>query len=698
MALRSQKRKTNLAQVTLRLLAGPFLRNGLASTWRFWLPRVLLIAGLTLWIYGPVFHGDWLLDDRWYLTDNPLMNGWGGLWKFWFQPGSWVEYYPIGETVMWLEWQLWGDHALGYHLANVGLHLVSALLVWHLLSKIGLRLAWLGGLIFAIHPVQVESVACISELKNTLSLPPFLLAMCAWIDYEEHGRRRDYLWALGLFLVAMLIKITPAPFPAMILLYAWWKRGRIQGNDLKACAPFVIVSLVLVFMTIWAGQRYEEMGHGHPEAIFMGGFFRRLALSGLNLCFYFSQSFLPVVLTPFHPKWTVDPHRIVQFLPWLVFGAAFYWFWTKRRTWGKHVLLGTGFFVLGVAPFLGFHTISYMSFTWVLDHLLYFPLIGLIGLVVAGLGRMETQFSSFARSCGRGIIVAVVVLMVWKGHAYAGLFTNEEVLWDDTLQRDPGSWLAHDDLGGYFIRNNRFPEALAQLNEAVRLKPDFDQAHYNLGIALDKTGHAAEALEEYRKALALNPDNEKVYDNLGAIEKRNGNLANAENLFTHALQLNPSDAVAYLDLGDILLQTGRLPQAIDLFKQALELNPDVAQLHYNLGSALLATGQLLQAVEQFETAVALDPGFAPAHENLGVTLARSGRVPEAIEQFQAVLQINPAYAAARDNLGLALAQAGRIPEAMEQFQQALRANPNDAFARQCLVKLQSLSSGAPAKP
>ena len=178
-----------------------------------WL-QAALIATATLWVFSPAFHGTWLMDDGLYVLENPLQHDPARLWKTWFVPGSFIEYYPMEETVRWAQWQLWGAEPLGYHLTNVGLQIVSALLVWRLLAKLGLRLAWIGGLIFAVHPVQVESVAWIAELKNLLSLTPFLLAMAAWIDFEERRDARDYWLALGLFLVAMLCKISAAPFPA----------------------------------------------------------------------------------------------------------------------------------------------------------------------------------------------------------------------------------------------------------------------------------------------------------------------------------------------------------------------------------------------------------------------------------------------------------------------------------------------------
>lgn len=617
--------------------------------------RALVIAAAGFWVFSPAFQGNWIWDDGWYIATNPLLHNMTGLWKFWFQPGSWVEYYPLEETVQWMQWRLWDNDTLGYHLTNVFLHVVNALLVWRLLNKFGLHLAWLGGLLFAVHPAQVESVAYISELKNTLSLPFFLLASCFWIDYEKHRQKRDYQWALGLFLAGMLCKITLAPFPVLILLYAWWKRGRIDGKDLKASAPFFVISLVLGYMTIWAGQHYEEMGHARPYLVSLGGFFSRLVLAEETLAFYFSRSFLPIDYLPAYPKWQVNPYSPINYLPWLIVTGCLCWLWKKRRGWGRHALLGLGFFFLTLAPFLGFVAISYMSFTWVMDHFLYLPLIGLIGLVVAGLGDLEARFPT-DRPYVMGGVTIVIALMAMESHALSGLFVHDEVLWRYTLQRNPTCWLAHENLGSDLIDQERFPEAIAQYQEVLLLNPDYSDGHYNMGVALEKIGQVTAAQEQYRQALRLDPGNGK----------------------------------AYMNLAGGLLKTGNVTEALAQFAKAVEFLPDLAQLRYDWGSALLRTGNFPAAIEQLNIAVKLDPQMAQAHENLGSALAQSGRLSEAIEQFEAALQINPAYAAARDNLGLALAQSGHIPEAVEQFRQALQLNPDDALARQNLARLQEL--------
>jgi Flp pilus assembly protein TadD len=543
-----------------------------------------VITAAVLWIYWSALHGDWLWDDDVGITKNPMTQSPTGLWSIWFEPGNQPDYYPVKSSVQWIQWHLWGMDTLGYHLTNVLLHIVGALLVWRLLSKFKLRLAWLGGLIFAVHPVQVESVAWIAELKNTLSLPPCLLAMCAYIDYEEHGKLQDYFVALGLFLVAILCKLSVILFPLVILLYAWWRRGRIGWNDLKVSAPFFVVSLLLGLIIIGSGiwdQRFNQPGH---EALPVGGPLARLVAAGLSLSFYFSKSFLPVGLLPIYPKWTVDPSLPVQYLPWLVLGGVIGWLWTKRHGWGRHALLGLGFFIINLAPCPGFipDPTTDMAFTWVMDHFLYLPIIGLIGLVVAGLGRMENQFPSSFRFYGIGLLAVVLTLLAFASHSYAKLFINEETLWTYELRYNPEAYPAHNNLGLALARKGRLSEAMVQFAQALQIKADDAEAHNNLGLALFQTGRAAEATEQYEQALQINPDY----------------------------------ADAHYNLANALLQADHFPEAIEQYQQALRINPDYVGAHNNLGVALYRTGRLSEAVDQLEQVVRLRPNDVSARNNL----------------------------------------------------------------------------------
>ncbi len=576
----------------------------------------LLIVAAGLWIFWPALHGDWLMDDDLYVTNNPLLRDLTGLGKIWFAPGSFIEYYPIEESALWMLWQLWSTDTLGYHLANIVLHILSALLVWRLLGKLGLRLAWLGGLLFVIHPMAVESVAWISELKNTLSLPPFLLAMCAYIDYENRGKRKDYFLALGLFLVAMLCKISMAAFPAIILLYAWWKRGRIRWSDLKASAPFLAISMALGVVTILAGGSFGQANHLHALAVPLGGFLSRLALVGLSISFYFAQFFWPMTPLPLYPQWSINPPSLMQFLPWPMLGGVFYWIWKKRESWGRHVLLGLGFFSINLAPFLGFISVSYMAFTWVMDHFLYIPMIGLIGLVVAGLGQVGNQLSASIRTCGMGVLAIVMALLTWESHWYAGKFVDQETLWAYTLQHNPDAWIVRYDWGVALVKAGRIPDAIVQYEESLRLSPLQPRPHNNLGSALVQVGRISDAMEQYQEALKLDPDFAEAHYNLSYTLIQSHQFPEAIEEAEKAIKLDPNYGDAYANMGATLLILNRFSDAIEPLQQALRVNPRNVNARYNFGSALLQTGHISEAIAQYEQALTINPNYTDAKKGL----------------------------------------------------------------------------------
>jgi tetratricopeptide (TPR) repeat protein len=685
MSKRSKKKKRNALETIpvvepMREMAGVLDSKPPGANGKLILLRAMLIVLAGLWVFWPALRGDWLWDDDRLITDNYQLRTWSGLWNIWFVPGSQWDYYPVEQTVLWLEWRLWHNETLGYHVITLVLHLLSALLVWRLLGKMGLRLAWLGGLLFAIHPVQVESAAWAAELKNTLSLPPLLLAMSFYLDYEERKKPRDYLLALALFGVALLCKLTVVMFPVVILLYAWWKRGRIGWSDLKTSAPFFVLSLAVGLVTILGGVWGRIFNHLAPGDMPAGGLAARLVLAGQELAFYFSKSILPIELLPVYPKWAIDPASPLHYLPWLVLGGVVWWLWTKRESWGRHALLGLGFFLINLMPCPGFIPAPNMGYAWTMDHFLYLPIIGLIGLVVAALGQMEERLAPTLRPVGVGMMAVVMALLAWESHSYAGLYINPETLWTYTLARNPEAWAAHNGLGVVLQRTGRIPEAIEQFEQALKLKPDYAEAHNNLGAALLQVGRVDEAMVQCQEALQLKPDYAEIYNNLGSAFLQKGQVDEAIVQCQKALEINPNDAAAHYSLGTLLLQTGRVAEAIGQFEQTLQLNPDLVEVHNSMGNALRQSGRVSEAMDQYEQALRLQPDDAEAHNNLGVVLLQSGRVPEAMDQCEQASRLKPDYAEAHYNLGNALLQAGRRAEAIAQYQEAVRLNPDYAEA------------------
>jgi tetratricopeptide (TPR) repeat protein len=670
------------------------LPNGLRP--QFLQAVLIVVAGF--WVYWPAAHGDFLWDDNVLITSNPLMKDPNGLWEIWSEPGILMDYYPITFTVQRFEWELWGMNPLGYHLTNIVLHIASALLVWRLFSKLGLRLAWWGGLLFAVHPVMVESVAWIAELKNTLSLPPLLLAMCAWIDYDREGKRSDYLAALGLFLVALLCKIAVVMLPLVILLYVWWKRDRIGWSDLKASAPFFILSLVFGMITIKTGVWAREFNHVEPQVIPAGGALGRLVLAGGEIAFDFSKSVLPIKLLPIYPKWTIDPSLPLQYLPWVVLIGVIAWLWVLRRSWGKHVLFGLGFFLINLLPCPGFIPAPNMGYAWVMDHFLYLPIIGLLGLVVAGLGRLDEELSRFACFWLIGTAAMVTVLLAFGSHVYAGMFSSSETLWTYAIERNPESWMAHANLGVALGRKNQIREAMEQFEMSLEIEPTFVSGHYDLGTALGRLDRLPESIREYETVIKLDPTNVEAYYDLGNILVRAHRPQDAADRFEKALQLNPRHAKAHYALGNLLSDSNHFPEAIDQYEKSLLTDPNNGAAHDALGNALLKTNQLQDAVDHYELALQLNPRDAEAMSNLGVISARVGRFPAALQLFETALQIDPNNLEARNNLGSVFLVTGRFQEAIAQYQAALRIKPDFASAQKNLARAQAMQKAQEQAP
>jgi len=691
MAKRSKNKKAPSQQTfpSKRVEAKETLSSKFAPViWKVLLRAAIIIAAV-FWIYWPSLRGGWLWDDDIYVTDNILLRNLAGLWKIWFQPGVIRDYYPLDFTVYWVQWHLWGMAPPGYHVTNVMLHLASSLLVWYLLSKFQLKLAWLGGLLFAIHPVQVESVAWISELKNTLSLPFFLLAMISWINYEKDKRSHDYFLSLALFLLAMLGKPTMAAFPLTLLLYAWWKRDRIDWKDVQVSAPFFLIALILGVVTVWFTQHDQPHVRGAQLAA-MEGIAPRMIVTGLVLPFVVWKMFVPLGLMPVYPGWIADFSSPAQLMPWPILAGVVWFLWTKRKSWGRHALLGLGFFLAMLAPVLFFVAANYITMTWSMDHLEYLSMIGLAGLIVAGLEQLNARMRSSVRILGIGALSLVMAWLAWQSHGYARIYAGPETLLNFTLKSNPLAWHANYNLGLIMMKTGRVEQSIDEFQQALKINPYYAKTYDSLGNALALAGRFPEAMEGYEQALSLKPDYAEAYFNLGDLQRKMGRVEEAAQQYQEALKIDPALYKAHYNLGNILLQTGQVPEAMEQYQEALKIAPDYAEAHYNLGNALMKSGRMLEAKDEFEQTLKLKPDYAEAHYGMGNALYVTGRAPEAIDQFEQALKLNPDLGEAHYNLGYALMQTNRIPEAIEQFKQALKLNPNDAGARANLEKLEAL--------
>ncbi|MBI5382257.1 MAG: tetratricopeptide repeat protein [Opitutae bacterium] len=694
-----------------------FLSAGSSFVRRHFFPTLglaaLLVAavGVAFW---PALRGQFIWDDDLHVTANPTIVGPLGLWEIWTTSAA--NYFPLVLTNFWLQHALWGLNPLPYHVVTLALHAASAVLLWRLLWRLDVPGAWLGAALWALHPVQVESVAWISELKNTQSALFYLLAIRAFVEWiDDDRRRRFYALALLGALLAILSKPSAAMLPLVLALCSWWRRGRLTWHDAAMLAPFFVLSALAAGWTIWeqkfhSGAVGPEWSQSWPE---------RGLIAGRALWFYLGKLVWPHPLIFIYPRWSLDARQLTAYLPLAAALGGLVAAWVFRHRGGRPVFLAVAYFVALLFPVLGFFDVYFFRYSFVGDHFQYLASIGPLALAGAGLARLGAGMPAWwqrARPVAAGVLLLGLATLSWR---QCSIYASRETLWRATVNANPDcvmAWLnladtlvrqnrhaeavatfeealrrrphdadAHNDLGGVLLLLGRPQEALPHLESAIRLRPDFAEGHDNLGNVLRALGRRTEAMAQYTEALRLNPNLASAHNNLGCELAERGQPAEALPHFATALRLKPDHAEAHDNLATALRELGRVPETLPHFVRALELRPAFTAARCRYAAALAAIGRTAEALTQLERAVALAPESAEAHHNLGTALAQSGRVAEAVAQFEAATRLAPDFASARLNLGLALCALQRWPDAIAQLEAAVRLVPDSAAAHSQLA-------------
>ncbi|MGO9246782.1 MAG: tetratricopeptide repeat protein [Verrucomicrobiia bacterium] len=573
--------------------------------------RAILLVVLTLATYTPVRRNGFTWDDHALIINNPIIRDSDGLRKIWFTTETW-NYYPLTWSLCWLECRAWGNNAIGYHAVNVLLHAVNAVLAWLVLRRLKIPGAWLAALVFAVHPVNVATVAWITEQKNTLSMLFYAAAILLYLRFDEEGRWRWYGLSLGAFLLALFSKTAVVMLPVVLLGCVWWLQGRVRRQDLLRSVPFFVLSLVMGLVTIWF-ERNRDLGGHAPRT---EGFLSHLAVAGRAPWFYLYKAVLPLDLTVIYPKWHIDAGHWISYVPGALLVVCFLVFWWKRRTWGRPLLFGLGYFVIMLFPVLGFFYQGFYYYSLVADHWQYNSIIGVIALAVAAGDEACRKIARQHRHWGTAAAVAVVTVMGVASWQRCSVYAADERLWQDNVAKNPRAWLAWLNLGLIQYWDGHLDDAIGYFEQTLRVNPDSADAHSSLGIVLLQLGRTQEAASHLERALRIDPD----------------------------------EADAHNSLALALLRLGRAQEAIPHFEQALRIDPNDVDAHINLGNALFQTGKVSEAFSHYQQALRLDPDSSLAHVDLGVAFEKSGRVPEAIEQYQQALQLKPDLTAARDAL------------------------------------------------
>jgi tetratricopeptide (TPR) repeat protein len=623
--------------------------------------RKSFLAGLlilvTLTAYIPAMQGGFVWDDDSYVTENRTLRSLEGLGQIWLNPNATPQYYPLVFSSFWLEYKLWGLNPKGYHVVNVLLHALSALLLWRLLQCLNVPGAWLAAAVFALHPVHVESVAWVTERKNVLSAFFYLGSMfCLFQYFGLAGEKEDrsalwwYFSSLLLFACALLSKTVTCTLPAAMLLILWWKRGKVRGRELGALAPFFVFGLAMGLATAWLEQHHVGAVGSEWDLSFV----ERCLIAGRALWFYFWKLIWPWELIFNYPRWQIDASIWWQYI--YPAGALFVvlLLWLTRERVGRGPLVGVLFFCGTLFPALGFFDVYPFRYSYVADHFQYLASIGLIVLLVGVLTKLVSKLPGWSEQITwlSGLIVLVLLGgQTWnQGYVYKDI----ETLWTDTLEKNHDSWLAYNNLGVVRAREGRLREALSHYSKALGINASYPETHNNLGNVLARQGKFHEAIGHLLQALRIDPEYAEAHNDLGNVRAMQGRIEEAIEHYSKALQIKPDYARAHNNLGNALAMQGRLEEALGHYLQALQIDPENAEAHNNLGNMLAKQGSLEQARKHYSEALRIKPDYAKAHYNLGNTLADMGRFQEAIDHYSEALRIKPDYLAARKNLDLLL--------------------------------------------
>ena len=498
-----------------------------------------LLVGAVLLAYAPALSGAFLWDDDAHVT-APDLRSLGGLARIWLDLGATQQYYPLLHSAFWLEHRLWGDAAVGYHLANVFLHAAVAWLLFVVLRRLAVPGAPLAAAVFALHPVHVESVAWISEQKNTLSTVFYLGGLLTYLRFDEGRRRAGYALATALFVLGLLTKTVVATLPGALLVVLWWRRGRLEARrDMLPLAPWLALGAGAGLLTAWIERRLL----GAEGAEFAFTFAERCALAGRVVWFYLGKLAWPADLSFVYPRWTTAAPGWPQLLPLVALLAVIAASWVVRGR-SRTPLCVSLLFLGALFPALGFVNVYPFVFSFVADHFVYVPSLAVIAAAAASAALLRSRLRGPSRRAfevGVALLVATLGVLTWR---QSRAYRDPQTLYEETLARNPGCYLCLNNLGTLAVADGRFDEAFDRFSQALRLHPGSVEAHSNLGNLLLKSGSAAEAIEHYEAALRIAPRNVATRTNLGIAFFLAGRRAEAREQYETALRILPGYAPA----------------------------------------------------------------------------------------------------------------------------------------------------------
>ncbi len=642
----------------------------------------VVIIAIGLVAYVPAMRAGYIWDDSYYVPEDrydpiaQLVLAEDGLLRIWTAQEGY-DYWPLTYTMFWVEWRLWDRDPAGYHVVNIVLHLLGAVVLWRVLKRLAVPGAWLAGVFFAVHPVCAASVAWISERKNTLSIVFYLLAILGYLRFEQTRNRSSarawYVASLVAFALGLLSKTSIVMLPPVLLGLAWWRRGRIVWTDRLRSIPFFILAAITALVTISFQKRYAI---GEQITLGLDGFFARLAGAAWVVWFYLYKALLPLKLSMIYPRWSIEAGNFVSWLPMVGLISGFVVLWFCRRTWLRAVLLALAYFVVTLFPVLGFYDMSFMQHSLVADHFQYVSIVGILALVAGVLGWICRCRPAIVRAAGYVVsaaLIAVLAVLTWR---QASTYKDEETLWRDVVAKNPNAPAAHNNLGIIHRKRGEFDKAMQCYRRAIQLRPNHPRPYFNLGLTYERIGQTDKAADCYRTAVAKGPSYAAAHYSLAGIHDKTDELDKALEHYRKAILSRPNYAPAHRGLAGVYTKLDELDKAVEQYRKAIRIRPDYVAAHYSLGVVQARRGEIAQAVGHYRQAIRINANHGKSHYGLAAIYNKKGEPHKALTHYRIAAQLMPDNANVHYELGSVYAQTGKLDKAAEQYKRAIKIDPD----------------------
>jgi tetratricopeptide (TPR) repeat protein len=568
---------------------------------------IITIILLILFSYWGAMYNGFVWDDSVYLTDRKLTTL-KGLLKIWTQPSITDHpYYPLTHTSFWLEYHIWGSNPFGYHLVNIILHAINAIVVWLILRHLGIKGAWMCAAVFAVHPVHVESVAWITERKNLLSGMFYLLSVFNFLRFyfvpREKGKKGDlrlYILSVVLFIFSMLSKSAFCTLPIALLLIIWWKNNRITRSDARLLMPFFAVAAALGIFTIWMEKHHV----GAYGAEWSFSLIERFLIASRALWFYAAKLIWPFELIFIYPRWNVNHHIWWQYLYLVGVAVVLAVLWSLREKIGKGPLVCVLLFATNLMPALGFINFYMMIFSFVADHLQYIASIGLIIMFVSWVSKCSANLGLEARRFVFVLCAIILILLSFRTKEQTRIYKNKITLYTDIINKNPSCWMAYNNRGRRYEARGEYYLAFKDYNKAIDINPYCKEgssstcAHLynNRGIIYIMKEQYDLAIADFNKALSIEPNFVKPYLNRGVVYINQNDYKTALVNFNKAIEKDPEYVKGYIDRAAVYSAQGLFDLAMADYNKAIGIDPFFASTYLYRSKVLYKKGEKRRAL------------------------------------------------------------------------------------------------------